>query len=253
MYPIDPSKWCVLVRLRPVLGDLLQARDAEVDELHGRGIPPSGFFEEDVRRLDVAVNDPGRVAVAHADEELLDPVREPVDRDPPLALEQVGERLPAEALEDEEGLLVFITEPEDLPDVRALDPREHDGLTLEAGPHLGAVPVGRLEHLDGDTPPGRPVGRGKDVRRRPAAERPAQLEVGEVEGLERHADSAYHRNALPPAASLPLRRRAKGARWDALRRQGGCYGSERDQSTFCHLPAFTPRCAPPERDAPPQR
>ena len=112
---------------------------------------------------------------------------EPVDRDAPLALQEVGEGLAVEPLEDEERLLLFVPEPEDLRDVRALDPREHDRLPLQSRPHLGAVAVRRLEHLDRDLLPRLPVGSGEDVGRRPAAERPAELEVGEMEGLQNHA------------------------------------------------------------------
>ena len=128
MYPMLPMRWCVLVRLVPGAGDLVQAGHAEVDELHD-GLRLAGPpLEEDVGGLDVAVDDVGAVAVAHADEELLDPVDQARGAEALLAAEHVGEGLALQPLEHEEGLLALPAVAEQAADVGARHAGEHDGL-----------------------------------------------------------------------------------------------------------------------------
>ena len=99
----------------PLLGDLLQAGDAEVDQLH---VPARSRRSVSSRKMFAGLMSRWMTPAAWQSRT---PTRscsiqfdEPVERDPPLALQEVGERLAVEALEDEEGLLLLVAEPEHL-------------------------------------------------------------------------------------------------------------------------------------------
>ena len=162
---------------------------------------------------------PGGMRVADADEELLDPRHQPVDGDPPIALQDVGQRHSAQALEHQERLVVLDAEAEDAPDVRALHAPQHQGLAVQALAELHGVPVGRLEHLDGHVLARAPVPGGEHAGRRPGAERAAEVEVAqlqsEMNGLERHA---VERTTTP--------RYRRRARW-AVRARGKARATRR--------------------------
>jgi hypothetical protein len=189
--------------------DLEQARDAEVDELH-RGELARLHLQEDVRRLEVAVNDAASVDVAHAEEELLDPTHPDRHRDGPLAAQPRVERLALEALEHDEGLPALEPEAEHAAHVFALDASEEERLAREALAELAPRLVPRLEHLDGDRPPARQVRRGEHARRRPRPQRAEHLEIGDAGRLKGHDDMVPR--SLRPQERLFFRRlpRARG-------------------------------------------
>ncbi len=112
------------------------------------------------------MDDVGRVAVADADEELLDPADRDRRRHRAVAPQLGVERLALQALEDEERLPLVEAEPDDVADVPALHTRKEHRLAREALAHLAAG-LGRLEDLDRDGAAGRLVDGVVHARRRP--------------------------------------------------------------------------------------
>jgi hypothetical protein len=130
-------------RLRDCLGD------AEVDHLHEMRVPLAAVRDEDVRRLDVAMNDALHVrvlhGVAHGGEEL-----EPLADGQAVAVCEPSDRLALHILHREEGLSRRgDAAVEDARDVRVVHHRERLALLLEARDD-GARVHARLDDLDRD-------------------------------------------------------------------------------------------------------
>ena len=126
-------------RLRGARGE----RDAEV------GDHRLALVDEDVLRLDVAMDDVARVRVVERRRDLPRDGDGVVDREIALAVEPVAERLALEEGHDVEQLAVGVARVEQRDDVRMAEPRGDLDLAQEA---LGPDGVGELglEELDGD-------------------------------------------------------------------------------------------------------
>ena len=109
-----------------------QLGEAEVEDLH-----IAALGDEDVGRLDVAMDDPGLVGsverIGHLDAQLEDLLQhQRLTRDPIL------ERLPLEILHDQKGLAVLLTDVVDGADMRVVQNRGGPRLALEA---LQGLPI----------------------------------------------------------------------------------------------------------------
>ena len=118
-------------------------RDAEV------GDHRLALVDEDVLRLDVAMDDVARVRVVERRRDLSRDGDGVVDREVALAVEPVAQRLALEEGHDVEQLAVGVARVEQRDDVRMAEPRGDLDLAQEA---IGPDGVGelRLEQLDGD-------------------------------------------------------------------------------------------------------
>ena len=112
---------------------LRQLRDAEVEDLHADR-PVGAALEEDVRRLEIAVDDAGAVGVGEAQPDLLDDRVELVEADRARALQAIDERLALEQLEhDDDAVLGVLFDVEDLGHVVRVDRPRGARLAAEAG------------------------------------------------------------------------------------------------------------------------
>lgn len=126
--------------------------DAEIDEL---GATPSCVLvEEDVRGLQVAVDDACRVRGVEPVAELDGERERLIHAEPPLALEAGVQVFAYEAFDDERGAAVgHLQRVQDLNDVRRADAREGLGLAEEAGERELVGGEGRVDDLDRDVAP----------------------------------------------------------------------------------------------------
>jgi hypothetical protein len=132
------------------VGDL-GARDAEVDELHR--LFARDHREEDVGRLEIAVDDPGGVDGVEPLGDLAEEPGDRADREAALARQLRAEVLAVEELHDHVGVAAIDAIVVGLHDVRALDVRHGARLALEA--HAGVVVAGGdgVDELDGHVAP----------------------------------------------------------------------------------------------------
>ncbi|MGC4079514.1 MAG: hypothetical protein QM702_21230 [Rubrivivax sp.] len=94
----------VLREVLAVAGSLDDLADAEVDDLDDLA-PVALRHEEDVRRLEIAVDDPARVRLAEAAGDLPADDQRVADVEEAVALQARGERLSGEELHRDEVLL----------------------------------------------------------------------------------------------------------------------------------------------------
>src|SRR5262249_38218050 len=120
--------------------------DPQIDELD---LPPVGLHPEEVGRLDVAVDDPRGVDRREAQRGLAHGLDDLALGGAPR-LPKAPEVLAVEPLQGEVGPLVRVPPVASVADhVRAVEPGEEDGLSLEAGDHAGLAEV-PVQPLDGD-------------------------------------------------------------------------------------------------------
>src|SRR5262249_40276484 len=106
--------------------------DAEVDDLHVVGVV-ADLGDQDVRRLQVAVDDPLPVRLGDRARDLLEDVAEHRRLELTRTLEPLVERLAADVLHHDVARLPGAhTERVDRDDVRVVEPREDAGLAPEA-------------------------------------------------------------------------------------------------------------------------
>ena len=119
---------------------------AEVDQLRRLAVLGVGR-EQDVGRLEIAMHDAGGVRRVEAPAQPLRDGERALDRQRP-ALDEVGERLAAHVLHDDERRIAD-DEIEEARHVRVLDGGDRLRLVLEALAELGVGEQLRLEQLDG--------------------------------------------------------------------------------------------------------
>ena len=145
---------CLVVR--HLFGDAVvdgeQLGDAEVEHLGEVGIARP-LDQEDIVRLEVAVDDAAGMGRGQRMADALHDVERARERRPRLGEEQLRERAPLEPLHHEIGGPVLeLPEVEDLDDVLAADVARGLGLAEEAGDHLRVTAALRVEELDRDPP-----------------------------------------------------------------------------------------------------
>ena len=148
---------------------------------------------EDVRRLDVAVDEPGGVRRGQRGRELTPEVDHLARGQPPAPRELLRERLAVDVLHRDEQARLVAAGVVDLHDVRVRDARGEPRLAQEPGPK--ALVVGQVlrEHLERDRPSEHRVVREIDGRHTAAAER----------ALDRVPATAGGRRMLHPPESFP--------------------------------------------------
>ena len=167
MYCGVPSTWPVAVSLAKSAASAAAAEALlmpEVDDLRDGRAAALAAVEDDVRGLQVAVDDAARVERGEAAGELERDHGGGAPGEAGRAREAVGERLAGEAVEDEvEVPVVGLAEVAHADDVLVLHPLEQARLLLEAVAHLGA-PAGALHRhrLDGDALPAPAIDRLPD-------------------------------------------------------------------------------------------
>ena len=127
------------------LGQIARRRGAEVDELD----PPVGG-DQDVRRLDVAMDDTVRVGVVEGRGEVAEDAQELLCVHAVLP-DQVGERPPGDVLHHDQDAVVARDRVEDRDEVR-VEQRGSDPRLATEPLHVGVGAVG-VQTLDGDIPP----------------------------------------------------------------------------------------------------
>ena len=129
-------------------GEVGRARDAEVGDLD-----PVVVVEQEVARLDVAVDDPVRVRGVECGRGLAQPLERSADGLRSAALEPVGERAAGEVLHDDVGPPLVIADVEDGDRAGGVrEPRDGERLAGEAPANRLVVRVAVGEHLDRDDP-----------------------------------------------------------------------------------------------------
>ncbi len=125
--------------------------DAEVEQLDD-ALAVAGLREEEVRRLDVAVDDALVVRALQADAGLRRDAEREVGRERAEALDQLMEILALEVLHHQEGQAPLLVAPRavDADDVRRVDRRRRLGLAREAAHQRLARRGLRGDDLDGD-------------------------------------------------------------------------------------------------------
>jgi hypothetical protein len=127
--------------------------DAEIHELH-HALAVVALGEEEVRRLDIAMHDPGGVRLLQPSASLRHDARRELRREWAEAIEDFTDILAVQELHHEEGRAALDPDVEDLRDVLGLDLARRSRLDLKA---LEELRVGRVlgrDDLDGDAPPG---------------------------------------------------------------------------------------------------
>ncbi len=120
--------------------------DPEVEDLDDLFVVAAGH--EDVRRLEIAVDEPGLVRPPQAARDLREDRRGDREREPALALEALAHVLALEELHHDVRVVVLHPVVVDLDDVRALQARRCLGLALEALPPHRQRGVGGIHELD---------------------------------------------------------------------------------------------------------
>ena len=127
--------------------------DAEVRQLHA-----ALGGDEDVARLDVAVDETGLVGVVERGGHRSPDHERLVDAQPPGLVQEVAQRAPGDQLHDHRSPAVGLDGVVDADDVRVVQPGGGDGLPPEALDHDRVVGQGCLEQLDRDLAIERRVG-----------------------------------------------------------------------------------------------
>jgi hypothetical protein len=164
-------------------------RDAEVEDL--RALGPLGItrtLDEDVARLEIAVDDACRVRGDESLEHVVDEGADLAERQVLLALEPVGERLAGELLEHEQmRAVVGLIDAEQTTDERALDGARDLRLALEAFDEIGLHRRSLQQHLDRDLAPVGVVDGSPDFAHASTPEQSGDAVAGEpFSGVDRH-------------------------------------------------------------------
>ena len=128
-----------------------------------------------VPRLDVAVDDPLAVGVLEPGARLDPDLDRRLGAEPPLGLQQLGDRLALDVLHDDVVAAVVDAGVVDLDDVRVDQLRDRERLAAEAGDELVVVGEVLGEDLDRDGALEHPVGGPVDGRHAARAEPVAEL------------------------------------------------------------------------------
>ncbi len=168
-------------------------RDAEVEELR-RDDTIGASREEDVRWLDVAVNDARSVRGLERGEDRPGHLERPLHGEPALPLQPLVEVLPLEELHDHEGLLLVDACVEDLRDGGVVDLGRGHRLPKEALDEVGAHPEALDHHLEGHLLSQDAVGRHVDPPHSALPEQPfdAVFVRDQVPRRERHETRVAH-------------------------------------------------------------
>jgi hypothetical protein len=227
-----------LDRAHRLAGAGLHLREAEVQD---HGLPPPGH--EDVRRLDVAVDDPlgvgGVESVGELDAEIEQRVVLRGSR-----RDAVPEGLALEPLHADEGLALVLADVVDGADVRVVEGGSGPGLALESLPGLAVGEQAFREELEGDAAPEPRVLGLVDDAHASAAELPEHAVVG-----DRPADHvASYMLDIP----IPLSRRLATPRTGMilLACSGAVWGNGtplpiREPRWLCCRDDTAPTCSPP--------
>jgi hypothetical protein len=135
-------------QIRVVAGRRGQLGDPEVDDLHR--VPAAvAAHDEDVGRLEIAVEDAGPVRRRQAARTLRHDRERAGRRQRPLALEHAGQVAAVEVLHHDVVAAVGAdVEVDDVDDVGMADPAGGDRLAVEPNQHLAAARRGRRQQLD---------------------------------------------------------------------------------------------------------
>ena len=132
---------------RAFLGHLARARTGDPEVGH---LDDALGVDDDVVRLDVAVDDAVAVRVAQRGEDLARVGDGHRHRAEPARADQLLERAPLDVLHDDVVGAVGLAAVEDRDDVRVREAGRVRRLAAEALDELLVVRVARVEHLDGD-------------------------------------------------------------------------------------------------------
>src|SRR5581483_6975532 len=124
------------------------ASEPEVAELE-----PTGAVDEDVRRLDVAVDEPRRVRVREGARELAAEAHRLGPGDPPALLEARRQRPAGQELEREPGRALVLARGDDADDPRMLQAREDLALAPRARREVAVARHLGEEELERDALP----------------------------------------------------------------------------------------------------
>jgi len=150
------------------------------------GCRPAALVEHDVRRLDIAVDDPGRVEGVEAGPDLRSDLDAILHRQPTVRREPIGERAAARIGDDQVVVSVRVPRLEDRHQVSVPHLLCYPGLAAKAPGVCLVLREVALQHLDRDVSPVRPLGAKDDADRSFAenrleavrAEHLAELELG---------------------------------------------------------------------------
>ncbi|MCO5170409.1 MAG: hypothetical protein M9894_29075 [Planctomycetes bacterium] len=215
----------------------LEVRQAEVGDAR-----PAVVADEDVVRLEVAVQDPPRVRVAHGARDVAHErhARAQVERP-----DRLGERPPLDELVDEAGPALEQPDRVDLHQPRVVERRRDRALSQEAGDRRGVLP---LQELEGHAAAGAPVARPVDRAEAAAAEEAGRLEERrQVREVVRRGPHARGWLAAPPPASCVIAAAAEdGGRYGASRRRARGASTAQARSAARRPPslAFAPQRPP---------
>ena len=139
-----------------LLGDAVLLLVEEPGQAHVEDLDDAGAVEQQVARLDVAVNHAEFVGVLHADRRLGDVVRGP-DRVERLLLQHVAgddllEARPVHVLHDEEVQLLVLVDVVGADDVRVVEGGDGPGLAVEPVQVRRVVELLDRQHLERDEP-----------------------------------------------------------------------------------------------------
>ncbi len=199
----------------------LQLGDAEVEDLHRLLVPLAG--EEDVGRLEVAVDQPRQVGGAQAPGDLVDEALRGRQREAALVAEPRLQLLALEQLHGDEGRVSVDAVVEDADEVRAVELRRGLGLTLEAGAGVVVLGVLRAHQLDGDVDvemqvPGHPHGAHAAVCEHALEAIPARDDTAARQGNHSRSPGAEHIGAgASDAREMPGERPTPRPGWPPAR------------------------------------
>ena len=219
---------------------LQRAGDAEVGDLGG-----ALLVDEDVLRLDVAVDDAARVRGAERAGDLDRVGDRLVDRQAPHAADPLLERLALDVLEDDVGPAVLLARVDHADDVRVVELGDGARLAPEALELVGVRRDLAVHELDRDLALERRVERAID-RRHPTG---ADLGVEAVAAVEARADQRAHDCAHIVADD----RGVEGALLTALRRPFAAAPSEPLRMEWQGPPGRLERVAAMHRQPRPRR
>ena len=203
-----PRLWPISVSVSPPTS--FGTLEMPKSRIFTRVVPSGPPLEEDVRRLEVAVDDARAVRVREAHPDLLDDGVQLVDRDGAGALEPVDQALALEQLEDEDdAVLGVLLDVEDLRHVVAVDRARRARLLPEA--RDGAVDFPFVSCRSSLIATGRPVRMFSAAKTSPMPPRPRGR------GMRyRFATTVPGSRSKRVASLLIIHARADGARFFAV-------------------------------------
>jgi hypothetical protein len=158
-------------------------RDAEVDDLRHRLAVELGH--QDVRRLEVTVNDSAQVRVLHAAAHFAEQLEPRLDAEPPFVAVARDRDARHVLHREERPAVVGCAGIEDARDVRMREHRERLALELEARDHLARAHA-ELEELQGDLAPHRRLLLGEIHLAHRALAEPFEDPIGTYAMRQRH-------------------------------------------------------------------